>query len=143
MKFHSLSWINRKGKQTQMKSSQLLEIIPEWLFDEFKQWNGMQAVQHVIYDFKFNKGPCSFILKHPHAEGWIQTAWTHNEQSLNSKNLSLPFFTKNNKASMKCFHDEPQIVDFQGHWWHHDRWGELSTSLEMLHSSVDPPGKYL
>lgn len=29
----------------------------------------MQAVQHVIYDFKFNKGPCSFILKHPHAEG--------------------------------------------------------------------------
>ena len=54
-----------------MKSSQLLEIIPEWLFDEFKQWDGMQAVQHVIYDFKFNKGPCSFILKHPHAEGWI------------------------------------------------------------------------
>lgn len=28
----------------------------------------MQAVQHVTHDFKFNKGPCSFILKHTHAE---------------------------------------------------------------------------
>lgn len=38
-RFHSLSCINRKGKQTQMKSSQLLEIIPGWLVDEFKQWD--------------------------------------------------------------------------------------------------------
>lgn len=25
----------------------------------------MQAIQHVTHDFKFNKGPFSFILKHP------------------------------------------------------------------------------
>lgn len=55
-----------------MKSSQLYEIIPEWLFDEFKQWDGMQAIQHVTHDFKFNKGPCSLTLKHPLVEGWIK-----------------------------------------------------------------------
>lgn len=69
-----------------MKSSQLLEIIPEWLFDEFKQWDGMQAIQHSTHDFKFNKGPCSFIiLKHPRDEGWIQTHFALQPEPIRSK----------------------------------------------------------
>lgn len=36
----------------------------------------------------------------------------YNEQAPNSKNLSLPSYKKNNKASMKCFHDEPRTADF-------------------------------
>lgn len=94
-----------------MKSSQLLEIIPEWLFDEFKQWDRMQAVQHATHDLKSNKDLVvlysNILILKVQPKHTCTSAWAYNEKVPNSKNLSLPSFSENNKAPVKCFHDEP------------------------------------
>lgn len=70
----------------------------------------MKDIQHTTHDFKFNnkKRPCSFILKHPHSKGFIQTQhtspWVRNEKAQIPKPRRVSLSRKN-KASVKCFHD--------------------------------------